>query len=82
MAKHKKELDVLHCVHCGTANRLRETSASVGTCSKCGKVPAEALGLLAAVDLWSGDAAKCSVCETRNSVFHTYCFACGKKVGT
>ena len=82
MAKYKKEFNVLHCVNCGAANALRETSASVGTCAKSGKEPVGALGLLAALDLWNGDSAKCSVCETCNSVFHRYCFACGKKVGT
>ena len=82
MAKYKKDMDVLHCVNCGAANRLRDNSASLGTCVKCGKVPVEALGLLSAGDMWSGDSCECSVCQTCNSVFHRYCFACGKKVGT
>ena len=82
MAKNKKELNVLHCVRCGAPNKLSDNSTSVGTCAKCGKVPVEALGLLAAVELWSGDYAPCSACQTRNSVFHEHCFACGKKVGS
>ena len=30
MAKYKKEFNVLHCVNCGAANALRETSADAG----------------------------------------------------
>ena len=82
MAKHKRQPDVLFCTCCGAKNKLRETSSSVGKCGECGKEPVEALPLLAAVELWGGDASPCSACGMRNSVFHRYCFACGKKVGT
>ena len=81
VASHRLLLNVLHCVHCGTANKLSDSSASVGYCANCKERPVEALAVLGAFDLWSGDASRCPACQTKNALWHQYCFGCGKKIG-
>lgn len=79
-AAARTALNRVHCVACGTANKLSDSQGTLGTCSKCKQPIVEALSLLGALGVWSGDQAACEACGTKNSLWHVHCFGCGTRL--
>ena len=79
-AAAKTALNKVHCVACGTANKLSDSQGALAPCSKCKEPVVEALSLLGALGVWSGDQAACGKCGTKNSLWHAHCFGCGTKL--
>lgn len=74
----------IHCVHCGTKNKIAPADGpgpGIKECGKCKKWPVDVAALLIALDLYSDDYNPCPSCKRKNSIHNAYCFGCGKKLG-
>ena len=79
--KAEPKLNQVHCTSCGTVTQLSDSQGGLPPCAKCGKPIVEALALLGALGIWSGDQATCPACAAKNSLWHACCYACGSKLG-
>lgn len=79
MASKARVPNQVYCRWCGAPKKLSDSSAAVGNCDSCGREVVDALALLGALGMWTGELWTCPTCDTGNALWHEWCFACGKK---
>jgi hypothetical protein len=71
----------LFCVHCGEKQSSDfKDDRTLSDCSKCSKKPVDAVVLLGALDILSGNFKLCPGCNTPALGESQFCFRCGESV--